>query len=131
MKFTFGPVPSRRLGRSLGVNNIPPKVCTYACVYCQLGRTSQLQIEIESFYPPEAILADVETCVEATQNAGDPIDYLTLVPDGEPTLDANLGVLIHQLRALELPVAVSTNASLLWKPDVREEGAFCQGAGVH
>jgi wyosine [tRNA(Phe)-imidazoG37] synthetase (radical SAM superfamily) len=60
----FGPVPSRRLGRSLGVNNIPPKVCSYSCVYCQLGRTIKMQVERRAFYGPEQVLQDVQHKVE-------------------------------------------------------------------
>jgi wyosine [tRNA(Phe)-imidazoG37] synthetase (radical SAM superfamily) len=118
---SFGPVPSRRLGRSLGINNIPPKVCTYACVYCQLGRTIKMQAERQSFYEPEEILRDVRGKVEKAQEAGEPIDYLTFVPDGEPTLDINLGYEIELLRSLGIKIAVITNSSLMWREDVREE----------
>jgi len=116
----FGPVPSRRLGRSLGINNIPPKICTYACVYCQLGRTIKMQTERQSFYEPEEILQDVRDKVEKTRKAGEPIDYLTFVPDGEPTLDINLGREIESLRPLGIKIAVITNSSLIWREDVRE-----------
>ena len=57
---TFGPVPSRRLGRSLGINNIPPKVCTYSCVYCQIGKTSKMKIQLQVFYPPSQIFNEVQ-----------------------------------------------------------------------
>jgi len=116
----FGPVPSRRLGRSLGINNIPPKICTYACVYCQLGRTIKMQAERQSFYEPEEILQDVRGKVEKTREAGESIDYLTFVPDGEPTLDINLGREIELLRPLGIKIAVITNSSLMWREDVRE-----------
>jgi len=116
----FGPVPSRRLGRSLGINNIPPKVCTYSCVYCQLGRTIQMQVDRRAFYEPEGVLQDVRDKVEKTREAGETIDYLTFVPDGEPTLDVNLSREIASLRRLG-PVAVITNGSLIWREDVREE----------
>jgi wyosine [tRNA(Phe)-imidazoG37] synthetase (radical SAM superfamily) len=116
----FGPVPSRRLGRSLGINNIPPKTCSYSCVYCQLGRTSQMLAERRSFYPPDDILCEVQAHVEAARRLGEPIDYLTLVPDGEPTLDTHLERSIDLLRPLGIPIAVITNASLLWQPKVRE-----------
>jgi wyosine [tRNA(Phe)-imidazoG37] synthetase (radical SAM superfamily) len=117
----FGPVPSRRLGRSLGINNIPPKVCTYSCVYCQLGRTTKMQVERGAFYKPEAILQAVQDKVEKAQASGESIDYLTFVPDGEPTLDVNLGREIELLRSLGIKIAVITNASLLWRKDVRED----------
>ncbi len=118
-KFAFGPVPSRRLDRSLGINNIPPKVCSYACVYCQLGRTLKMQVRRQAFYEPEKILQAVQQQVNSVQTAGEIIDYLTFVPDGEPTLDLNLGREIELLQPLGIPIAVITNASLIWRADVR------------
>ncbi|MBN1583693.1 MAG: radical SAM protein [Anaerolineae bacterium] len=115
----FGPVPSRRLGRSLGVNNIPPKHCTYSCVYCQIGRTTQMRVERSAFYEPERVLAAVQTRIAQADQAGERIDYLTFVPDGEPTLDIHLGRTIVMLKSLGLPVAVITNGALLWQEDVR------------
>ncbi len=117
----FGPVPSRRLGRSLGINTIPPKVCTYACIYCQLGRTLKMQVRRQAFYEPGQILTAVETKLERVREAGEAVDYMALVPDGEPTLDTNLGREIDVLRRLGLPIAVITNASLLGRPDVRQD----------
>ena len=116
----FGPVPSRRLGRSLGVNNIPPKICTYSCVYCQLGRTIKMQVERQCFYQPDRIFREVRDKVEKAQEKGEAIDYLTVVPDGEPTLDINLGQEIEDLKSLGIKVAVISNASLVWDPQVRE-----------
>ncbi|MBN2198785.1 MAG: radical SAM protein [Candidatus Aminicenantes bacterium] len=115
----FGPVPSRRLGRSLGINNIPPKICSYACVYCQLGRTIKMQAHRRSFFRPEEILHDVRDKVEKSRRAGESIDYLTFVPDGEPTLDLGLERTIDLLRPLGIPIAVITNSSLLWDEEVR------------
>ena len=117
----FGPVPSRRLGRSLGVNNIPPKICSYACAYCQLGRTLKLQARRQAFYKPEMVWASVQDKVAKARQAGETIDYLTFVPDGEPTLDINLKPILERLKALNLPIAVITNASLIWRQDVRED----------
>ena len=117
----FGPVPSRRLGRSLGINNIPPKVCTYSCVYCQLGRTVKMQVERRAFYQPEEILRDVEEKVRNAREVGESIDYLTFVPDGEPTLDLALGREIELLKPLGINIAVITNASLIWREDVKED----------
>jgi wyosine [tRNA(Phe)-imidazoG37] synthetase (radical SAM superfamily) len=117
----FGPVPSRRLGRSLGVNNIPPKVCTYACVYCQLGRTLKMQIERRAFYEPEEVLKAVQDRVEKAVDSGESVDYLTFVPDGEPTLDVNLGREIELVKPLGIKTAVITNASLVWREDVQED----------
>lgn len=117
----FGPVPSRRLGRSLGINNIPPKICSYACVYCQLGRTLEMQTARAAFYDPALLVDEVSKRLEDARFAGDEIDFLTIVPDGEPTLDQNLGRLIELLRPLGTKIAVITNSSLLWRADVRDE----------
>jgi len=115
----FGPVPSRRLGRSLGVNNIPPKVCSYSCVYCQAGRTTRLEVERQSFYEPIAIEQAVRARLEQSAACGERIDYVTFVSDGEPTLDLGLGEAIDLIKRLRVRVAVVTNASLLWRQDVR------------
>jgi len=117
----FGPVPSRRLGRSLGINNIPPKICTYACVYCQLARPSTLRLEREPFYAPEQIVDEVRDKVGQATERGEGIDYVTFVPDGEPTLDVNLGRELTMLEPLGIPTAVITNGSLIGRRDVREE----------
>ncbi len=116
----FGPVPSRRLGHSLGINNIPAKICSYACVYCQLGNTLKMQVKRQEFYPPDQVFSEVEEKVREARERGERIDYLTFVPDGEPTLDLNLGREIEMLRALGIPVAVITNASLIGYEEVRE-----------
>lgn len=117
----FGPVPSRRLGRSLGINSIPPKVCSYSCVYCQLGRTLSCRMARRAFHRPEAIAAAVREKVESLLSAGEQADYLTFVPDGEPTLDMNLGATIRLLRPLGIPIAVISNGSLLDREDVRRD----------
>ena len=124
----FGPVPSRRLGRSLGINNIPPKSCSYSCIYCQVGPTLQQEIELRAFYEPEKIALAVTHQVETVQTAGENIDYLTFVPDGEPTLDINLGKTIDLLQPLGIRIAVISNASLLWRMDVRQ--ALCKADWV-
>lgn len=117
---TFGPIPSRRLGRSLGINNIPPKVCTYSCVYCQIGKTSNVKINPQAFYSPSQIFNEVQEKVEKSREKGEPIDYLTFVPDGEPTLDINLGQEIKLIKSLGIKIAVITNASLMDQEHVRE-----------
>lgn len=119
--YSYGPVPSRRLGKSLGINNIPAKVCSYSCVYCQVGRTTQMEDERRSFYKPEDIFRDVRNRVAKAKQASEQVDYVAFVPDGEPTLDVNLGNEIKLLKTLEVPVAVITNSSLLWRDDVKEE----------
>jgi wyosine [tRNA(Phe)-imidazoG37] synthetase (radical SAM superfamily) len=116
----FGPIPSRRLGRSLGVNNIPPKVCSYGCVYCQVGATASAQLEPRPVYAPEELADAVADLVARVRRRGETIDHLTFAPDGEPTLDANLARAIELLRPLGIPVAVISNGSLAWRPDVRE-----------
>ena len=128
MDIAFGPVPSRRLGRSLGINNIPPKHCSYSCVYCQVGPTSEEEITPRPFYPPEEILRQVRARLEAVRKRGEAVDYLTFVPDGEPTLDSRLGESIDALREFGLPIAVISNASLLWYADVR--AALCRADWV-
>jgi len=120
-KTAFGPVPSRRLGRSLGINNIPPKICSYSCVYCQLGRTLTMRADRGAFYEPERIFRDVEEKVREVLRLGEAVDYLTFVPDGEPTLDLRLGEEITLLRKLGLKIAVITNSSLIWEPGVRKD----------
>lgn len=117
----FGPIPSRRLGRSLGINNIPPKICSYSCVYCQVGRTLNMQIERQAFYGPDELLRDVEKKIDEVRKAGESIDYLTFVPDGEPTLDINLGRAIDLLKPFGFKIAVITNASLIWCHEARNE----------
>ncbi|HPJ01801.1 MAG TPA: radical SAM protein [Candidatus Limiplasma sp.] len=115
----FGPVPSRRLGQSLGINHIPPKACPYSCVYCQIGRTNHMSIKRCEFYMPEEIFA--QTKQKLSDIDGKRVDYLTFVPDGEPTLDIHLGQHIDILKPFGIKIAVITNASLLWMDDVKED----------
>jgi len=117
----YGPVPSRRLGQSIGINHIPPKICSYSCVYCQLGRTMKMQSERREFYSPEEVYREVEAQVDKALNRNERIDYLTFVPDGEPTLDINLGREIELLKPLGIKIAVISNASLMWHEDVRSD----------
>jgi len=112
----FGPVNSRRLGLSLGVNNIPYKHCTYSCIYCQLGRTRKLTIKRRRFYEPDEVARSVINILSQSVK----VDYITFVPDGEPTLDSNLGLEIKMLRKkTNKPIAVLTNSSLLWMETVK------------
>jgi len=119
--FAFGPVPSRRLGKSLGINNIPAKTCTYSCVYCQLGRTINMTTERQAFYKPEDIFREVKRKFDEALSRNERVDYLTFVPDGEPTLDINLGKAISILKQIGIPIAIITNASLIWREDVRQD----------
>jgi wyosine [tRNA(Phe)-imidazoG37] synthetase (radical SAM superfamily) len=115
----FGPVPSRRLGRSIGINNIPPKVCSYSCVYCQVGVTPSPRLVPHRVFPTEEVVAAVQAQLAAVRARGERVDHLTFVPDGEPTLDVELGATIAALRPLGIPIAVITNGSLAWRPEVR------------
>jgi wyosine [tRNA(Phe)-imidazoG37] synthetase (radical SAM superfamily) len=115
--FVYGPVPSRRLGRSLGVSPIPPKTCSYSCVYCQLGRTKYLQVERKSFYPEDDIFSEIQNNAKKSRP-----DFITFVGDGEPTLCADLGFLIQKTKSeLQIPTAVITNGSLFFKEDVKKD----------
>lgn len=117
----FGPVPSRRLGQSLGINNIPPKTCSYSCVYCQIGRTNRMQIERCEFYKPEDIFNQTDKKISELKAKGEHLDYITYVADGEPTIDKNLGLEITLLKQFGVKIAVITNASLLWLDEVKQD----------
>ncbi len=114
----FGPVPSRRLGRSLGVDLVPLKTCSYDCTYCQLGATTNRTLERVAFVSIPDILREVEAKLAS---AAAP-DYITLSGSGEPTLQVKLGTLIAGIKRItDRPVAVLTNGSLLWRADVQAE----------
>ncbi len=117
----YGPVPSRRLGQSIGINNIPPKTCSYSCIYCQLGRTDKMQIKRRAFYKPEDIYREAEAKLKQLETENRRADYFSFVPDGEPTLDLNLGKTIRLLKPYGIKIAVITNASLLWLDEVKED----------
>ena len=119
MSIIFGPVPSRRLGKSLGINNIPPKECTYTCVYCQLGNTIKLEVERQKFFSPKTLSEAIERYLSSL-DSNEKIDYLTFVPDGEPTLDANLHENILALKKIGIKIAVITNSSLIFKDGVKK-----------
>lgn len=116
MKYVFGPVPSRRMGRSLGVSPIPRKTCNYSCIYCQLGRTDKMTNRRQAFFPLEDILAEFD------RHGEDNYDVVTVVGEGEPTLYSRLGELLAALKSrTQKPVAVITNGALLYDPQVRQE----------
>ena len=113
----YGPVPSRRLGRSLGVDVVPYKVCSYDCIYCQLGRTTKLTSVPETLVGAAEVVREVEHWL----GHGGGADYITFAGSGEPTLNAELGEMIRATSKLtDIPLAVITNGSLLSEPDVRE-----------
>lgn len=118
MKYVFGPVSSKRLGQSLGVDVLPSKSCTWNCVYCQLGRTLEYTTERREFFPKEDILAEIQQAL----HTGSSIDWITFVGSGETTLYKGLGWLIHETKKITpVPVAVITNGSLLSEENVRNE----------
>ena len=118
MGHLFGPVPSRRLGRSLGVDLIPPKTCPYDCIYCEVGPTT-CQTGERFSYQTEAI---IEELADYLKDPGVKPDVITLAGSGEPTLNLGLGRIIREIKAMsQIPVAVLTNGALLYLPEVRRE----------
>ncbi len=124
-KYFYGPVPSRRLGRSYGVDIVPFKVCTLDCVYCQLGKTTDITTERRDYGPIEPILAELREILRCAQNDNNSIaDFITIAGSGEPTLNLRLGELIDGIKKItDIPVAVLTNGTLLYKKDVRADCA--------
>lgn len=119
MKYLFGPVPSRRLGLSLGVDLIPPKTCPFDCIYCEVGPTTNKTMTRREYIPAAAILAELE---DYFAGSGPTPDFVTLAGSGEPTLNLGLGRIIARLKELTtVPVAVLTNGALLLDPEVRRE----------
>jgi wyosine [tRNA(Phe)-imidazoG37] synthetase (radical SAM superfamily) len=120
LQYVFGPVPSRRLGQSLGIDTIPLKTCNWNCVYCQLGRSTPLIGQRSEYIPVTEILS--QTRIALAAHSRDEIDWVTFVGSGEPTLHAGIGVLIQEVKKMtDIPVAVITNGSLLYLPTVRKE----------
>jgi len=120
MNYIFGPVPTRRLGQSLGIDPVPLKTCNWNCVYCQLGRSIPMVNERKDFFPADEILAEAKNALLSHQPGE--IDWVTFVGSGETTLHASLGWLLREVKKITgLPVAVITNGSLLYLPEVRRE----------
>jgi wyosine [tRNA(Phe)-imidazoG37] synthetase (radical SAM superfamily) len=117
----FGPVPSRRLGRSLGINNIPAKICTYSCIYCQIGHNTKTQIGREGFYNPKDTIKTIKEKINKLSELNEKVDYITFVSDGEPTLDKSIGYIASELKELSIKTAIITNSSLIWKDGVRKD----------
>ncbi len=119
MQYVFGPVPSRRLGQSLGIDTIPLKTCNWNCVYCQLGRSKPLCNKRLEYIPTDQILSQVESVLES--HHPEEIDWVTFVGSGEPTLHSGIGHLIEEVKKMtQIPVAVITNGSLLFLQSVRD-----------
>jgi len=117
--YVFGPVPSRRLGRSLGIDPVPLKTCNWNCVYCQLGRSVPVINDRRDYLPPDEIVEEVERVLRIQEEQ---IDWVTFLASGEPTLHASLGRMIRQVKAVtRIPVAVITNGALLYRPEVRDD----------
>ncbi len=115
--YVYGPIPSRRLGLSLGLNIVPRKTCTLNCIYCQCGKTTKMTVVRESFFPVEEIIQQVREIIKEKR-----IDFLTFSGEGEPTLNKDIGKIIRRLkREFPFPVAVITNSTLLFDPDVRRD----------
>lgn len=118
-RYIYGPIPSRRLGRSLGISIIPDKTCNMSCIYCMLGRTDHLTTERQEFFPLQEIVAELR---DALQHTAPPPDHISIVGNGEPTLSLHLGELIRQIHGItDIPVAVITNGALLADPAVRAD----------
>lgn len=117
MKYTYGPVPSRRFGLSLGVDILPYKTCSVDCIYCQVGRTSNLTIERKSFFPREEILSEILLVSKQEKP-----DFITFSGSGEPPLNLDLGWLVSNIKKeLAAKIVALTNSTLLWMSDVRED----------
>ncbi|MHC4290128.1 MAG: radical SAM protein [Planctomycetota bacterium] len=117
-KYLFGPVPSRRLGRSLGVDILPLKTCTQNCIYCQLGKDAPTTLQRKEYAPIESVLTELKTKIAGGLEA----DFITISGSGEPTLHSGLGILINRIRELtRIPIAVITNGTLLTDPGVRAD----------
>jgi wyosine [tRNA(Phe)-imidazoG37] synthetase (radical SAM superfamily) len=123
-KYLYGPVPSRRLGRSLGVDIVLFKTCTLDCIYCQLGKTTCKTVQRKDYVPVDGVLTELKQVLDAGLQA----DYITVGGSGEPTLHSGIGRLIEGIKKLtKIPVALLTNGTLFYIPQVR---ADCVGADV-
>jgi len=118
-RYLYGPVPSRRLGRSLGVDLVPPKVCTYDCVYCQVGKTTEKTLQRKEYVSTEEVLEEVRSFLSKGEAS---IDHFSLSGSGEPTLHSKIGLVIKGIKEMSsVPVAVLTNGSLLYSDEVRDD----------
>ncbi len=118
-KYLYGPVPSRRLGRSLGIDVVPYKICTYDCIYCQIGRTTEKTLVRKEYAPVSEILGEVR---EFLREEGSSVDHLSLSGSGEPTLHSHIRSAIEGIKAItSIPIAVITNGSLLYDEEVRRD----------
>jgi wyosine [tRNA(Phe)-imidazoG37] synthetase (radical SAM superfamily) len=121
-RYLFGPVPSRRFGRSLGIDLTPHKTCSLDCVFCQLGRTPEKTLERKVYVPTGEVIDEIDHWLKTDGNA----DYLTLSGSGEPTLHAEFGHVLAHLRRQPIPSVLLTNGTLLDRPDVQEAAALAR-----
>jgi len=118
IKHVFGPVASRRLGISLGVDIIPYKTCTLDCLYCECGKTTTLSLERESFVDSFVVLQEIRQAIIHEPH----IDFITFSGGGEPTLNKDIGTIISKIKEMtSIPVAIITNGTLLYRSDVRDD----------
>ena len=118
-RYLYGPVPSRRLGRSLGIDLVPHKICTYDCIYCQIGRTTGKTLLRKEYVPKEEVLEEVKAFL---LNGESSLDHFSLSGSGEPTLHSQIGSVIQGIKEMSsIPVAVLTNGSFLCEEEVRED----------
>ena len=119
MPCIYGPVPSRRLGVSLGVDVIPRKTCSYDCIYCQLGRVTNKTTKRDIYLPEDAIIREIKDFLDHMKN---PVDYITFSGSGEPTLHSRIGTIIRDIKEMtSIPVAIITNGSLLFMDEVKRD----------
>jgi wyosine [tRNA(Phe)-imidazoG37] synthetase (radical SAM superfamily) len=118
-QYLYGPVPSRRLGRSLGIDLVPHKICTYDCIYCQIGKTTKKTLLRKEYISKEEVLEEVKAFLLSGDS---PIDHFSLSGSGEPTLHSHIRSIIEGIKKMSsIPVAVITNGSLLYEEEVRKD----------
>jgi wyosine [tRNA(Phe)-imidazoG37] synthetase (radical SAM superfamily) len=118
-RYLYGPVPSRRLGRSLGIDLVPHKICTYDCIYCQIGNTTDKTLVRKEYVPVKKVLEEVSRFLKEETSS---IDHLSISGSGEPTLHSQIRLVIDGIKAItSLPVAVITNGSLFYEEEVRKD----------
>ena len=120
-QYLFGPVPSRRLGISLGIDLVPPKTCSYNCIYCECGKTTNLTTEQTEYYPTDAIIREIDDYLSTSPH----LDFITFSGSGEPTLHSGIGEIARHIRERfpEYRIALLTNGSLFADPGIRAEVA--------
>jgi len=118
-RYLYGPVPSRRVGRSLGIDLVPHKICTYDCIYCQIGKTTDKTLVRKEYVPVKEILEEVKRFLKEETSS---IDHLSLSGSGEPTLHSQIRLVIEGIKAItSIPIVVITNGSLFYEEEVRQD----------